>query len=44
MGACVVTTALLALGSLLVGAALGALALLGLVVIAVIVHDPVDRR
>lgn len=37
-------TALVALGSLLVGAALGALALLGLVVLAVIVHDPGDRR
>lgn len=38
------STALVALGALMVGAALGALALLGLVVVAVIVHDPGDRR
>lgn len=38
------TTILLALGSLLVGAAIGALALLALVVIAVIVHDPGYRQ
>lgn len=37
------STALVALGSLMVGAALGALALLGLVVVAVIVHDPGER-
>lgn len=37
-------TVLVALGALLVGAALGALSLLALVVIAVIVHEPGDRR
>jgi hypothetical protein len=35
---------LVGLGGLLVGAACGALALLGIVVVAVIVHDPGDRR
>ena len=37
-----VTSILVALGALLMGAALGVLALLGLVVLAVIAHDP-DR-
>lgn len=37
-------TALVVLGSLLVGAALGVLALVAIVVVAVIVHDPGDRR
>jgi hypothetical protein len=39
-----IDTVLVTLGALLVGAALGALALLGLVVVAIIVHDPGDRR
>lgn len=37
-------TILVGLGSLLVGAALGVLALIGLVVVAIVVHDPGDRR
>lgn len=43
MGAAVVTV-LVALGSLLVGVVLGALALLALIAIAIIVHDPEGRR
>lgn len=37
-------TALVALGSLLLGAVLGALSVVAVAVIAIIAHDPEDRR
>ena len=37
------TTALVALGSLLVGALLGAVSLITIAVVAIIAHDPGDR-
>ena len=37
------TTALVALGSLLVGALLGAVSLIAIAIVAIIAHDPGDR-